>query len=58
MLLILYLNLSFFSLVQFNFDVEISEIECGLLPVDTASSQAPRVPSEPKSFDHCAEHLS
>jgi hypothetical protein len=47
-----------FSLVQPNIDVEICEIDCGLLPVDIASSHAPSVPSEPKSFDCCAEHLS
>jgi hypothetical protein len=53
MLLILY-----FSLVEHNFDVEISEIDRGLLPVDTANSQAPGVPSELESFDRCAKQLS
>jgi hypothetical protein len=29
-----------------------------LLPIDTTSSQAHEVYSEPKTVDHCAEHLS
>jgi hypothetical protein len=47
-----------FFLFQPNFGVEKSEVELSLLPIDTASSQAPGVPSEPESPDHCAEHLS
>jgi hypothetical protein len=47
-----------FFLFQPNFDVEKSEVERSLLPIDTVSSQAPGVPSEPESPDHCAEHLS
>jgi hypothetical protein len=49
---------SLFFLVQLDFDVKMSEIKCSLLPIDTASSQAPGVPSEPEYPDRCAVHLS
>jgi hypothetical protein len=45
-------------LVHLDFDVQMSEIKCGLLPIDRASSQATGVPSEPESPDHYAIHLS
>jgi hypothetical protein len=52
------LEFVFFFLFQPNFDIEISETERGLLPIDIASSQVPVVPSKPKYPDRCAEHLS
>jgi hypothetical protein len=47
-----------FFLVRLDFDVEMSEIKRGLLPIDTTSSQAPGVPSEPESPDCCVVNLS
>jgi hypothetical protein len=48
---------SFFFLVQPFFDVKMSEIKRGLLPIDTTSSQASRVSSKLESPDCCDLHL-
>jgi hypothetical protein len=43
---------------HFSPDVKALERDRGLLPIDTTSSQAHEVYSEPKTVDHCTEHLS
>jgi hypothetical protein len=37
--------------------VKVRDMDHGLLPIETASSQAPEAPCEPKTFNNCTEHL-